>query len=187
MAIGLFMAAATPALAHTGAAAHAHGFAVGFVHPFSSLDHVLAMKAVGLWAALVGGWALWAWPLAFVSAMALGAIFGLQGFGLPGIEAAVALSVVALGLAVSLRLSLAVVAGAAVCGAFALCHGFVHGAEVPAGADIAGTLAGFGLATALLHAVGIGFGTAISASGPPWLPRATGAAVAVSGLGILLG
>src|SRR3712207_2310375 len=62
----LAAAAATSAFAHTGETA-AHGLAAGFVHPFSGLDHVLAMTAVGLWAALVGGRALWAWPLAFVS------------------------------------------------------------------------------------------------------------------------
>jgi urease accessory protein len=187
--LGLLAAAtATPALAHMGGAAHAaHGFTAGFAHPFSGLDHVLAMTAVGLWASLVGGRALWAWPLAFASATALGAVLGLQDFGLPGVEAAVALSVVALGLAVTLRLPLAVAAGAAACGVFALVHGFVHGAEVPAGADVAGTLVGFAIATALLHAVGIWFGAAVSAGGSPWLPRAAGAAVAAAGLGILLG
>jgi urease accessory protein len=188
MALGLFVAMATPALAHTGGVAHAvHGFAASFAHPFSGLDHVLAMTAVGLWAALVGGRALWAWPLAFVSVAALGAVLGLQDLALPGVEAAVALSVIALGLAVSLRLPLAVAVGAAVCGAFALFHGFAHGAELPAGADVAGILIGFGLATALLHAAGIGFGAAVAAGGPPWLPRAAGAAVAATGLAILLG
>jgi hydrogenase/urease accessory protein HupE len=39
-------------------AAYAHpghdvvGFSAGFGHPFSGLDHILAMVAVGLWAAL---------------------------------------------------------------------------------------------------------------------------------------
>ena len=46
MTVGLFMAAATPVLAHGGAAAHdladpGHGLAAGFVHPFSGADHVL--------------------------------------------------------------------------------------------------------------------------------------------------
>ena len=185
-ALGLLaVAIATPALAHTADAAH--GFAAGFVHPFSGTDHVLAMGAVGLWAQLVGGRALWAWPLAFVSVTALGAVLGLQGHGLPGAEAAVALSVVALGLTVSTRLPLTVAAGAAVCGAFALVHGFSHGAELPAGADAAGTILGFGVATALLHALGIGFGVAISRPERIWLPRAAGAAVAATGLVILLG
>jgi urease accessory protein len=192
MAVGLFVAAATPALAHTGAAAHglagaAHGLAAGFAHPFSGTDHVLAMAAVGLWAGLVGGRALWAWPLAFVSVMTLGAILGLQGYGLPGVEAATALSVAALGLAVGLRLPLPMTAGVAVCGAFALFHGFVHGAELPAGAGITGYMLGFAAATALLHALGIGFGVAFSMSGRLWLPRATGAALAATGLAILLG
>ena len=39
MTVGVFVAAATPVLAHSGAAAHdladaGHGLAAGFVHPF---------------------------------------------------------------------------------------------------------------------------------------------------------
>jgi urease accessory protein len=186
IALGLFVTAvATPALAHTGGGA-AHGFAAGFAHPFSGIDHVLAMGAVGLWAWLVGGRAVWAWPLAFVGVMALGAVFGLQELGLPGVEAAVALSVVLLGLAVGLKLPLAIAAGAVVCGAFALFHGLAHGAELPAGAEIPGYMLGFGVATALLHAAGIGFCIAIALSERLWLPRLAGAAVAATGLAILL-
>ena len=44
-------------------------FMAGVSHPLFGLDHILAMVAVGLWAALKGGKALWAWPLAFVGMM----------------------------------------------------------------------------------------------------------------------
>ncbi len=48
----LLVLAAVPALAHGG---HAGGHEVsGFLHPFSGLDHLVAMVGVGLWAALLG-------------------------------------------------------------------------------------------------------------------------------------
>jgi len=155
------------------------------VHPFSGADHVLAMAAVGLWAGLVGGRAILAWPLAFLAVMALGAALGLAGFSLPAVEATIALSVIVLGLAVALKAPLPVAAGAAVCGAFALFHGMAHGAELPAAAAALTYGIGFMLATALLHAAGIG--AALALARPAWLPRAAGAAVAATGLALLLG
>jgi len=189
--VGLFVAAAaTPVLAHSGAAAHhladaARGLAAGFVHPFSGTDHVLAMTAVGLWAGLVGGRAILAWPLAFIAVMALGAALGLAGFSLPAVEATIALSVIVLGLAAALKAPLLVAAGAAVCGAFALFHGMAHGAELPAAAAAVTYGIGFMLATALLHAAGIG--AALALARPAWLPGAAGAAAAATGLALLLG
>jgi urease accessory protein len=190
MTVGLFVAAATPVLAHSGAAAHdladaGDGLAAGFVHPFSGADHVLAMAAVGLWAGLVGGRAILAWPLAFLAVMALGAALGLAGFSLPAVEATIALSVIVLGLAAALKAPLLVAAGAAVCGAFALFHGMAQGAELPAAAAAVTYGIGFMLATALLHAAGIG--AALALARRPWLPRAAGAAVAATGLALLLG
>jgi urease accessory protein len=118
------------------------------------------MGAVGLWAWLVGGRAVWALAPRVHRGDGPRRGLGLQELGLPGVEAAVALSVVFLGLAVGLKLPLAVAAGAAVCGAFALFHGLAHGAELPARAEIPVYMLGFGVATALLHAAGIGFGIA---------------------------
>jgi urease accessory protein len=50
---------------------HAGGFLDGVAHPLFGTDHLLAMVAVGLWAAFAGGRALWALPLAFLGAMAV--------------------------------------------------------------------------------------------------------------------
>src|SRR5438552_1574202 len=86
------------ALAHTGHG-DASGFTHGFIHPLGGLDHVLAMVAVGLYAAMVGGRALWLVPLAFIGAMALGGIAGIAGAPLPYTQIGVALSVVVVGLA----------------------------------------------------------------------------------------
>jgi urease accessory protein len=49
------------ALAHPGHGAEL-GLYAGLAHPWSGIDHVLAMTAVGLLAARLGGRALWAVP-----------------------------------------------------------------------------------------------------------------------------
>ena len=54
------------------------GWAEGLAHPFSGLDHVLAMVAVGLWAAQMGRPAAWLLPLAFPAVMAVGPALGVE-------------------------------------------------------------------------------------------------------------
>jgi urease accessory protein len=179
------LAAATPALAHTGAGA-THGFVAGLAHPLMGLDHVLAMVAVGAWAALRGGRAVWAWPLAFVGLMVAAASLALAGVAAPGAEIGIAVSVLALGLLVALRLPLALATGAAVCGAFAIFHGHAHGAELPAGAGAGAYVTGFVLATVALHGAGIGLGLLAGRTSSPWLARAAGGAVATAGLVLLV-
>ena len=72
-------------------------FVSGFGHPFSGLDHILAMLAVGLWAAQLGGRSLWIVPLTFVFTMSLGGAGGLLGMPLPYVELGIAGSVFILG------------------------------------------------------------------------------------------
>jgi urease accessory protein len=184
--LGLALVAATPAFAHPGAGSH-DGFAHGFVHPVLGFDHVLAMVSVGLWAGLVGGRAVWAWPSAFVAVMAAGAAIGLAGAAIPGVEASIALSVVALGLAVALRAPLPLLAGAALCGLFALAHGYAHGAELPATVGAASYVAGFIAATALLHAAGVLGGIGLARAGRGGIAGLAGGAVAATGLVLLFG
>ncbi|HEY8567142.1 MAG TPA: HupE/UreJ family protein [Beijerinckiaceae bacterium] len=178
--------AAEPALAHTGVGA-THGFVAGLTHPLFGLDHVCAMVAVGLWAALAGGRAVWAWPLAFVGVMVAGALLGLAGLSLPGVEVMIAGSVFAFGIAVALRAPLPVLVGAVICGLFALFHGHAHGTELPAEASAALYVAGFALATALLHAVGLSLGLLLARLDRVWTPRLVGSAVAATGMVLLVG
>ncbi len=178
--------AAGPALAHTGAGA-AHGFAAGLVHPMLGFDHLLAMVAVGLWAALVGGRAIWAWPVAFAGVMVVGAGLGLAPLGLPHVELSIGVTVVLLGLAAAFQVSLPVLVGAALCGIFALFHGYAHGAEIPAEAGALAYVAGFTFATALLHAVGLALGSAMIRIDRVWLPGLAGSAVTASGIVLLVG
>jgi len=181
----LFLAAAMPAYAHVGTGSTS-SFAAGFAHPVSGLDHMTVMVAVGLWAALKGGKAIWAWPLAFVGVMLVGAALGMLHVPVPFVEPGILASVVTLGLLVALAIDLPVSAGVAIIGLFALFHGHAHGTEVPKNAGGLDYMAGFAVATALLHGIGIaaalGLGMRFRS-----LVRAAGAACAAVGAGLAFG
>ncbi|WP_417692720.1 HupE/UreJ family protein [Roseibium sp.] len=147
---------ASPAFAHLDPAAHG-SFAAGLSHPIFGLDHVLAMLSVGLWAALIGGRAIWFLPTGFVLGMVSGYLLSLVGVALPAVEPIILFSVVVLGAFVALALRLPVFAGAAVCAAFGLFHGHAHGGEIGTAGQLAFAF-GFLVATAVLHACGVLFG-----------------------------
>jgi urease accessory protein len=144
------------AFAHTGAGSAA-GLAHGLAHPLGGIDHLIVMVAVGVYAAQLGGRALWAVPASFVTLMAGGGALGMTGVGLPFVEIAIALSVVALVAAVVLRVRMPTIAAAALVGAFAIFHGHAHGTEMPETISSLSYGLGFVVATAALHAIGIGF------------------------------
>jgi urease accessory protein len=145
----VLLAASPVALAHPEDAAG--GFWHGFTHPFAGLDHLLAMIAIGLWAARFSGMPRWILPAAFVSFMAIGAALG-DRIELPLVEPMIALSVLVIGLAVAIAVRLPVALGAAVAALFALYHGHAHFAEMPADTSVLGFAVGMLSATALLHA-----------------------------------
>jgi urease accessory protein len=174
------------AFAHPGAG-DAHGFLHGFAHPVGGLDHVLAMVAVGLFAARLGGRALWLVPASFVLMMVAGAAWALAGHGLSFVEAGIALSVVAFGLVLALGRSLPDGIAAALVGVFAVFHGYAHGAEIPADASGFAYGAGFVLATALLHASGIVLSLGVGRLADGRILRLSGAAIAMAGGAILSG
>jgi urease accessory protein len=136
---------------------HNAGLAAGFVHPFLGLDHLLAMIAVGIWAAQLGGKAVWFVPFTFVSVMFLAASLGSLGFYLPLVEPVIACSVLVLGLLIASSVRLPTIAVVGIVGLFAVFHGYAHGLEVPQLTSPIIYGIGFVLATALLHGIGIGF------------------------------
>ena len=148
-------AMATTAEAHVGAPGHVHGFLNGFLHPLTGIDHILAMVAVGAFAVVLGGRALWVLPLTFMTVMLAGGILGMTGFALPAVETGIAASVLVLGTVVALQWKAPLRVATALVGFFAVFHGFAHGAEMPVDASGSSFGAGFLVATALLHAIGM--------------------------------
>lgn len=173
------------ALAHSGHHV-ASSFIHGFSHPFSGADHLLAMIVVGLWAAQLGGRALWLVPSIFVMTMVIGATLAFSGFSLLFIEQGVAVSVFILGILVAGAYKLPLFFSAAIVGFFALFHGYAHSSEIPALAGVTLYSAGFALATALLHTLGILSAIFFAKINFAKLNRFAGGAIALSGLYLVL-
>lgn len=170
-------------LAHEG---HGAGFLSGLAHPVGGADHLLAMVAVGLWAAVLGGRALWALPVAFVAAMLVGGALGFAGMALPGVEPMILASVVVLGVAGALALRLPAWAAALGVAVFGLFHGHAHGAEGPE-TGLALYALGFAVATMGLHLAGLAAGLGLQALAARGVLRVLGVGTALGGLSLIFG
>jgi urease accessory protein len=162
------------------------GLADGLAHPITGLDHLAAMVAIGLWAAQMGGRAMWLVPAAFAAVMALGGVLGAAGVGLPLVEPAIMASVLLFGLLIAAAIRLPLVTSGLIAGGFALFHGHAHGAELPASASSAVFGAGFLATTIGLLIAGAAAGALMRS--PPmqrWV-RFAGGAIAVGGLYLCL-
>ncbi|WP_298492988.1 HupE/UreJ family protein [uncultured Maritimibacter sp.] len=178
--------AATPAFAHLNPEEHG-SFMAGLSHPVFGLDHILAMIAVGLWAAFLGGRAIWALPAAFVGAMILGFFGAVGGLPLPFVEPMILVSVFAVGLAVAFALRLPVAAAATLVGLFGVFHGHAHGGELGSAGALSFGI-GFALSTALLHALGVGAAlSAGRAMNGTHVIKGLGWATALGGLWVAVG
>ena len=170
------------AMAHPG---HGdNGLVAGIGHPIGGLDHLLAMLAVGLWAAQQSGAARWALPVSFVGTMLIGGVLGFAGLELPALESGIAASVLALGLGVALAVRPPLVLAVAATAAFALFHGVAHGLELPEMSSPGAYAAGFVIATAALHAVGYAVVRLLPQAAAP-LVRLAGAVSAAAGVWLL--
>ena len=161
-AVPLLVALALAAMPHAAFAhveqGQAAGFLTGLRHPWSGLDHVLAMIAVGLWGAQLGNPAMWLLPVTFPMMMSLGAVMGLIGMGLPGVEVGIALSALLLGGMVMGEVRPKLAVAVLLVGFFAVFHGHAHGTELPPGQSGLLYSMGFVIATGCLHGMGIGIG-----------------------------
>jgi len=140
--------------AHVGTGL-AGGFASGFEHPFTGIDHLLAMISVGLWGAFLGRPLIYALPVIFPAVMVGGAVLGMLNVPMPPVEAGIALSVLVLGGCIALSAKAPIWAACLIVATFAVFHGYAHGKELPSAADPIGYSVGFVLATGLLHVFGI--------------------------------
>ena len=172
--------------------AHAHpghidgmGTVSGFMHPLTGLDHMLAMLAVGVYAAQCGGRARWLAPLLFLGGMAAGGIAGYLQWALPQVEAGIAASVLVLGLMVVVGRRMPALPAYVLITGFALCHGYAHGVEAPGGSAFELYCAGFIASCVMLQAIGFGAARLLGAHHAFWM-RCGGALVAATGLIMLV-
>jgi urease accessory protein len=174
-----------------GAFAHiiadsAGGFGQGFEHPLTGADHFLAMFAVGIWGAQMGGRAVWALPVTFPLIMAAGGLAGMLGLPLPHVELGIALSILALGAAITFAWRPLEIVALLLIGIFAVFHGYAHGVELPSAADPADYAAGFVIATGMIHLLGVGVGLALGRPFGGRLARTLGGAIAAGGVYFLI-
>ena len=167
-------------------------FAHGIAHPLGGMDHILAMVAVGLWAAQRGGRFVWLLPLGFMGVLLAGGLLGVWGVPLPAVESGIAASVVVLGLLIAMAVRLHVLPALVLVGAFALFHGHAHGTELAAGTTAAAYAAGFVAATGALHLLGLALGGTVNrlATLRPLLTasayRLSGGLIALSGAALFI-
>lgn len=179
--LALVLGAASMAQAHTFGA-HGAGFVAGIVHPFGGWDHLLAMLAVGVWAAQLGGKAQGIVPLAFVTCMIVGGLAAFAGLRSEIAELGILGSVLVFGLLIAAAPRLPLWLPALAVGGFALFHGHAHGLEMPEAASPIAYAAGFVFATVTLHLLGIGLAFGSRRILGPLAVRALGAAATVGGL-----
>lgn len=184
----MLFAAAESAFAHASVSDGA--VIAGLLHPVVGLDHLAAMLLVGVLSTLGQRSDIWGVPVTFILSMAAGGLFGWLDAGVgalvePGI--ALSLLVFGLGCAVPSRLwyfhRVVVYVTVAL---FGLCHGYAHGAEVPAAAQPYSFAAGFLMATAALHLLGVVAGKILYTARFYWVLHAAGLAAVICGAGLLV-
>ena len=179
LAAALLLPAA--ALAHPGHPGHETlNLAAGALHPFTGLDHVLVMVAVGLWAALRGGRATWAWPAAFLTAFLAGYGLGQSGLVIPLAEPAIFASIMGLGALTAADARVPTALGVAIIGLCGAAHGYAHGFEAPFAT--LGFPVGMILSTGLLHLAGLATAVGLKQARWTWAIRLLGAATLAGGL-----
>ncbi|MFQ5785827.1 MAG: HupE/UreJ family protein [Alphaproteobacteria bacterium] len=160
------------------------GLGSGLAHPFSGVDHLLAMFAVGLWAARLGGRFAWLLPVGFLLGMSAGGALALVGGGLPLVEPGIVGSVMLLGAVLALDVRVAPATGLAMVAGFALFHGYGHGTEIPEAAAPLAYAIGFITSTAILHAAGLAAGYLIARARQPVVAKLAGVSILGSGLAL---
>ncbi|MES2115525.1 MAG: HupE/UreJ family protein [Pseudomonadota bacterium] len=169
---GVLALACLPALAHPAAGAHAHGFAAGFIHPFTGLDHVLAMLAVGIWSVRQPN--ARALPLTFLAMLFVGVVTGVAGLVIPALETGIALTVAVMGVLIVVAARLPGAVGALMLAGFAILHGNAHGHDMPEVASAMGLL----LASAVL----LETGRLLGRVSPALVVKLAGAVIAAAGV-----
>lgn len=172
LAILLALASSAAAAHPQAGGAHVHGFLDGFAHPFTGLDHMLAMVAVGIWSVRQPN-AQWL-PATFIGMVLVGVLTGVAGLTIPGLETGIALTVATMGVLIAVAARLPAAVGVSMVGVFAVLHGNAHGHELPAASSAFGLL----LASAVL----VHGGRVLGRVSPALALKVSGAAIAATGV-----
>jgi urease accessory protein len=189
-AAALWVAAATPAMAHENEVIRYGSLLGGLFHPVLGPDHLLAMLSVGILSAQIGGRAIWTVPATFVTVMAMGGAVGLVISEVPMgiVELGIGASVLLLGGIIAAGRRLPIVAAMLAVGFFATFHGYAHGVETPTIAEPVAYVIGFLAGTALIHLAGVLIGSVVLQYRPGARAlRVMGAAVALIGGAFVFG
>ncbi len=179
----LLAVASAPALAHTGSVAEHNSLLSGLIHPLVGIDHLLAMLAVGFWAAMQKDNLRLQIPLTFMLVLIAGFMLGQSAFSLPVVEGGIATSVLMLGLLIAAAARLPAAAALGLSATFALFHGYAHGAEAAA-SSMTLFAAGFLGSSLMLH-LGGGFAAHTVKAHLPALAKLAGLAIAAAGATLL--
>ncbi|MDF0378267.1 HupE/UreJ family protein [Methylophilus sp. YYY-1] len=170
------------AYAHPGHFNDMMGFFAGFSHPFSGVDHLPSMFAIGLLAGQRDGKAIMLVPVVCLSAMALACAAAISGLVISFSEMGILLTLVVSGVLLACRVKLSLPLLLPLVGMFSVFHGYAHGLEMPFNAK--GFEYGVGLVagSSLLLLAGM----LTSLKGREKIVAYLGAATAVVGLSLLV-
>jgi len=172
--------------AHTNTAMvdHQRAFFSGFLHPWTGIDHLLVMFAVGIWARFQAN-RIGLAPLVFVMAMAIGFQASRWSAYTPDSEFMIAMSVLVMGLLLSKTASTSMLLIWPLLLIFGMAHGMAHGLEAGEGPQFAFML-GMLLSTSVLHLAGMVMGQMlISVNHLKLLRRMSGWSMALFGVSLL--
>lgn len=160
-------------------------FVSGFSHPFTGLDHLLVMLAVGFWAGQSLTKARWQIPGVFLVFMGVGLLVGAAVSYLAVAEIAVMISLLAMALVIVFRAHIAPLIQLLLATVFALIHGFVHGQEWAYTGEGVSAVVGMLFASAVLLLSGVLLGS-YRHQLHQWLRRGLVTALTLSGATLLL-
>ena len=111
-------------------------FCSGLTHPWTGVDHLLALVGVALWSLQLGGRFPKLLSLTFLGSMAGGIVLGALLGGVPAVESLVVCSLVVFGGLALVEQRLSTWISCVVVAVFASLHGVAHGAELASGASL---------------------------------------------------
>ena len=166
---------------------HGSGFIAGFTHPIFGLDHLLAIMTLGLLIASLGFKSSLPIALAFIVSMGISGWMGINTDGFPYMESGIAISIVLLGIAMLLNVSIPVFVGIIGSVIIAFFHGYAHGVEMPESTSPFLYISGFLFGALLIFAISIAIGNFISQfKSKNLILQLIGVTIAGSGLLVLL-